>query len=312
MQKKLKPKSSRPVDFERFWRSTKRELFRTPLEIKLEPLEQTESPQIEGERATFTSFGGARVRGYLLRWKDAQPRPLVLHSHGYNSQCVPQWEWARAGMNVFGVDIRGFGLSERALPQRSRWGYMLTGIESPESYVLRGAICDYIQAIRIGRTLLGRQVSRIVIHGTSFAGGLALMAEAVSHRADLLVLAVPTFGWSEGRHFFVKAGSGSELNQYLEERPEAAEDLMLVLRYFDPMNFAGWIRCPTLVGLGLQDEVVPAHTVYAIVNHLSGPHRVIEFPVSHTTSAEEELWKRFEEEWIRLALEGVPANFEGD
>lgn len=224
----------------------------------------------------------------------------------------PEWEWALAGMNVFGVDIRGFGMSMDAVPKRSRWGYMLTRIESPETYVLRGAVCDYIQAVRIGKMLLGPEVSRTVLRGTSFAGGLALMAEAVLQTADLLVLAVPTFGWSEGRHFFVKAGSGSELNQYLEKRPEAAEDLMLVLRYFDPMNFAEWVRCPTLVGLGLQDDVVPAHTVYAIVNHLKGPHRVIEFPVSHTTSAEGELWKQFDEEWIGLALHGVLADFEKD
>jgi len=87
---------------------------------------------------------------------------------------------------------------------------------------------------------------------------------------------------------------------------------MLVLRYFDAMNFAEWVRCPTLVGLGLQDDVVPAHTVYAIANHLGGPHKVVEFPVSHTTLAEEALWTQFDDEWIQLALNGLPADFGKD
>lgn len=89
MQKKLKPSSTRPVDFENFWKDTKKELLRIPLDVKLEPLALTERLQIEWSEASFVSFGGMRVGGYLLRWKDAKPRPLVIHSHGYNSQCTP-------------------------------------------------------------------------------------------------------------------------------------------------------------------------------------------------------------------------------
>ncbi len=84
---------------------------------------------------------------------------------------------------------------------------------------------------------------------------------------------------------------------------------MLVLSYFDPTNFAGDIRCPTLVGLGMEDNVVPAPTVYAIADRLGGPHEVMELPVSHTERPEEKLWERFEAYWLRLTLEGVPADF---
>ena len=66
-----------------------------------------------------------------------------------------------------------------------------------------------------------------------------------------------------------RSGSGAEIAHYLDARPEDSEDVMLVLRYFDAMNFAGMIRCGTLIGLGLHDPVVPAETVYSIANHLS-------------------------------------------
>ncbi len=62
----------------------------------------------------------------------------------------------------------------------------------------------------------------------------------------------------EERSLFAKEGSGGEINRYLEAHPEREEDLMTVLSYFDPMNFANDVRCPTLVGLGLLDDVVPA------------------------------------------------------
>ena len=202
------------------------------------------------------------------------------------------------------------GRSRAALPSPSRWGWVLTGIESPERHVLRGAVCDYLRAVRVGRELLGPVVARTVLEGSSFASGLALMAEALAPAADLLAVAVPSFGWAEGRRLFGSAGSAGEINRYLERRPEhAAEDLMVVLRYFDPMHFAELVRCPTLVGVGLVDEAVPAPTVEAIAAHLGGPHEVMRFPASHSSSPEERRWQAFERRWIELALGGVPPRF---
>jgi cephalosporin-C deacetylase len=183
-------------------------------------------------------------------------------------------------------------------------------VESPERHVLRGAVCDYLRAVRVGRELLGAAVTRTVLQGSSLAGGLALMAEALIGVADLLAVAVPSFGWVEGRRLFANSGSAGEINRYLERRPEhAAEDLMVVLRYFDPLNFAGLVRCPTLVGVGMIDQVVPAPTVLAIAAHLAGPLELMRFPVSHSGSPEERRWRAFERRWLRLALGGVPAGF---
>ena len=302
------PPLKRAPDFESFWEKTRVELGRVAPNASRHPL-GSEDPALCFERLGFDSLGGARVSGYAIRWKDAVPRPLVVDSHGYGGELEPKWHWARAGVNVVGVEARGYGNSKGALPSPSSWGYVLTGIESPEEHVLRGAVCDYARAVEVGGEVLGASVSRTVLHGASFAGGLAVMAEALLQAADLLVVAVPSFGWTEGRRFFVREGSGEEINRYLEAHPGSEEDLMLVLSYFDPMNFAGDVCCPTLVGLGIEDDVVPAPTVYAIADRLGGPHEVMELPVSHTQRPEEKLWERFEAYWLRLALEGVPADF---
>ncbi len=303
-----RPPLSRPVDFFEFWSQTIDELDRTPPVLERQAASARAGLELEG--LSFASLGGARIHGYLLRWADGEPRPLVVHGHGYGGRSMPRWRWARAGLNVVGVDVRGCGRSRAALPSRSRSGYVLTGIESPERHVLRGAVCDYLRAARVGRELLGAAVTRTVLQGSSFAGGLALMAEALAGMGDLLAVAVPTFGWAEGRRLFASSGSAGEINRYLERRPEhAAEDLMVVLRYFDPLNFAGLIRCPTLVGMGLVDEVVPAPTVLAIAAHLGGPHEVMRFPVSHSEDPEERRWRAFERRWLELALNGVPADF---
>ena len=303
-----RPPLNRPVDFFEFWSQTIDELDRTPPMVERQAAGARAG--LELERLAFASLGNARIHGYLLRWADDAPRPLVVHGHGYGGRSTPRWRWARAGLNVVGVDVRGWGRSRAALPSPSRWGWVLTGIESPERHVLRGAVCDYLRAVRVGRELLGTAVARTVLEGTSFAGGLALMAEALVGVADLVAVAVPTFGWAEGRRLLASSGSAGEVNRYLERRPEhAAEDLMVVLRYFDPMNFAGLVRCPTLVGVGLADEVVPAPTVLAIAAHLAGPHELMRFPVSHAGSAEERRWEAFERRWLQLARAGAPAGF---
>ena len=300
---------TRPEDFAAFWESTRAQLMRVDPDIERRPTEVSDDTRLHLDIVSFFSLGRVRVQAYFLHWQDDEPRPLVISSHGYGSQCRARWDWARRGVNVLAVDIRGFGLSRDALPNPSRWGYVLTGIESPETSVIRLAVCDYLQAARVGRLLLGDRISGCLFEGVSFAGGLALMAQAVSGDADLLAIGVPTFGWAEGRNLFVKAGSGAEISDYVARRPDRLEDTMVVLRYFDAVNFADRIRCPTLLALGLQDDVVPAKTVYGIANHLAAPYELMEFPVSHTDGPEEEQWAQFESYWLRLATEGVPVNF---
>ena len=309
MLRRTRPQPTPPVDFDAFWTKTVYELRDLPSAATREAVSVDPDLPLRLERLTFVSLGGVRIHGYTLRWTDGEARPLVVHSHGYGSETTVAWPWAKRGMHVVGVDIRGFGRSAAAVPDRSRWGYMLTGVESPERHVLRGAICDYLQAARLGQDFVDGPVCRTVLHGVSFAGGLALMAEAVHPTADLLVVGVPTFGWAEGRQFFVQSGSGREIIDFLRHRPEYEEDLMVVLRYFDAMNFAGRIRCPTVVGVGLVDDVVPAQTVYAIANHLAGPHEILELPVSHSEEPEERFWGDFETRWLELAIEGPPEGF---
>lgn len=250
----------------------------------------------------FRSLGGVEITGYCIAAKSDEPRPLVLHSHGYNSRCDHQWHLAQAGCNVVGIDIRGCGRSAAAVPETSRWGYVLTGIASPETSILRGAVCDYVRAMEVARGVF-KNTPRFLTYGFSFGGGIALMAEALSGTSDLLVVGVPTFGWAEGRYFLVKSGSGAEVAKYLHSRPESAEDVMLVLRYFDAMNFAEMIKCETLIGLGLKDPVVPAETVYSIANHITAPCEIMEFPVSHTGLPEERRWREFEARWLAIGLQ---------
>lgn len=304
----LPPPGSPPPDLWAFWSATIDELAGIPADVRC-VARPDPAPAVRGYDMSFASWGNRRIRGYAALWDDPRPRPMIVHAHGYRSQVEPRLQWVRAGCHVVGFDIRGFGRSSDAVPSHAHGGWVLTGAHQPESSVLRGAVCDYVRAAQAA-THLGVPVLRRVSHGVSLAGGLAAMAEAVSPQADLLVLGVPTFGWTEGRRLLVERGSGAEVAEFLEAHPQyPEEDLQAVLSYFDTALLAPVIRCPTLIGIGRVDRVVPYASVRAIADRMRAPVEVMTFPVSHDSGPLMDEWERFDRRWLDLALHGVPAGF---
>ena len=214
--------SEGPPDLDVFWAATRADLGTVPFALRRLSRSAPSNDTVAID-LSFRSLGGHRIYGYAITWADQAPRPLVVHAHGYRSQAEPRLEWVRAGCHVLGFDVRGFGRSVDAVPSPSPAGWLLTGARLPETSVLRGAVCDYVRASEVAHAL-GVSTLRVVHHGVSLAGGLALMADAVAPRADLLALGVPTFGWTEGRRLLVERGSGAEVAAFLERHPQYPED----------------------------------------------------------------------------------------
>lgn len=296
-----------PSDFDDFWRTT----YESVLEIDPSPtLARQKSPGhgLIYDQLSFLSFGNVVVSGYLLTHDVAEPRPLIVHSHGYNSQYDVMLNWANTGCNVLGIDFRGFGRSEQV--DLARGGYVLTGIASPNSSILRGAAMDLVQALRTARVLLSARLGRTTLYGFSFGGGMALMAGALETDVDLIVVGQPTLGWHSERLRLSTAGSSAELNRYLDGKPAERDVVMRTLEYFDTLHSAARITTPTVVGIGLDDAVVPSRSVLAIANYIGTRDLEMRIlPVSHSDDPRESLWATFDEEWLQMTNTGLPADF---
>lgn len=301
------PLRHEPDDFDAFWNVS----YESLLEIEPQPVLARQKAPADGliyDRLSFTSLGDVRVSGYLLRHDVAEPRPLIVHSHGYNSQYDVMLNWANSGCNVLGIDFRGFGRSEHL--SLARGGYILTGIESPQMSILRGAAMDLVQALRAGREILGAHVESVTLYGFSFGGAMALIAGALDRNVALLVTGQPTLGWNSERLRLSTAGSAAELNQFLAQNPSKRDNVMRTLNYFDTMHFASRLEVPTLIGIGLDDDVVPSRSVFAVTNHAGTAQLELRIlPVSHSDDPRESLWAEFDQEWLRMARNGVPADF---
>ena len=301
LRRNIYPPLTRADNFFAFWEETLDLLNSTPCAIEISDSQETNDGLIL-KKVIFSSLDNTSIHGYLLTPKHNKPGPLIVYTHGYMGHCDVVWTWAKQGASVLGIDIRGFGESKDAVLQISKHGYVLTGIESEKTSILRGAVCDYIRGIQTAKELLRNKQQSTVLYGKSFGGALACIAAGLTHYADFLVAAVPTFSWAYGRRKLATKGSGEEINNFIKFHPDKEHQTMQVLSYFDTMNFAPLIKCSTLIGVGLQDPVVPAETIYAFVNHLNCSKQIREFPVSHSSSPEEALWNGFEKEWMQLIM----------
>lgn len=306
-----------PPDFVPFWRETLAELNEVPLGLEVELQEAAESGQeglLLGEWSA-NSLGGRRIGGPLAM--PAKRRgPQWVYGHGYGSVhagCGWRPELARLGFIAVGCDARGYKRSRRpgdpGVP-----GWILSGIEARESYILRGAVADTVRAVQVARALEGADPRQTVLEGGSFSGGTAVLAAPWIDDLAYLAARVPTFGAYDLRRTLVKRGSGAEINAYMEGLDEAGRRALRErLRYFDAVNAAAYIDgIPVTVGLGVSDVVVPGETVAAIYHAIPSPDKeLLTVPCSHTDHPLAAQWSRFTEHIQRRALALLAARPQG-
>ncbi len=301
------PFCTEPSDFDEFWSRTRDTLLETdPCPMLARQMAPGRS--LTYDQLSFVSLGQVGISGYLLSQNSSEPRPLVIHSHGYNSQYDVMLNWANHGCHVLGIDFRGFGRSQRmSLASRS---YVMTGIDSPGTSILRGSVSDLVQAMRVGRLLLGDRMSSLTLYGFSFGGAMALMAATLDPSADLVVAGQPTLGWHSERLRLAQAGTGAELRRYLEANPGRRGVVMDTLNYFDTLHFAARAKTPTIIGIGLDDAVVPSRSVIAISNNVATDRFEVRIlPVAHSDDPRESLWSDFDDEWLGYTADGLPDDF---
>ncbi len=236
------------------------------------------SVDAESNRVTIESLRHVRIVGQLTMPGDAKPvRGGVVASHGYD---VPTTDlsadsepWNGRGLATLRIRVRGYPPSVEDMPDL-RGAWIPHNIDSPEAWILRGAVGDVVQAYRCLRAKLGPDLP-ISIHGESFGGGLAVIAAAqlaaMNDPPARLVLGLPTFGdwrWRAGRYC---NGSGGQINRIIETKRQDGGRFIEQLRLFDTAIHGTAITCPVLCKLAIQDDVVPAPSAAAVFNAIGSP-----------------------------------------
>jgi cephalosporin-C deacetylase len=180
--------------------------------------------------------------------------------------------------------MRGQGRSRTPEIPEYAHKHVLTGIESRETYVLRGCVADIWCAASALTELFPIAHDCLHYMGTSFGGGLGALALAWDRRFSAAYLGLPTFGNHPLRVTLPCLGSGEALRKRFRRHP----DVMDVLRYYDAAATARFITMPMVCTCALFDPAVPPPGQFAVYNALAGPKTLFVSQAGHFAYPEEE------------------------
>jgi cephalosporin-C deacetylase len=254
----------RPPDFDQFWQDTLAETARHPLNASVERDAMRSTDDVDVFDVRYDSYLGVRIACWYCRpAKRAGKLPALIHVPGYVSEPMLPKASAREGYCALSVAPRG-KLRSNAQFNPGYPGLLVENIVDRNTYSYRGF---YVDAFRAVDFLLGRDDvdhSRIGITGSSQGGALTIVTAAMRHEITCAAAGAPYLCGFMDAAKLTHSYPYQEINDYLRLYPEREEQVRRTLDYFDGINFAPKIECPTIVNIGLRDDVCPPETGYAV------------------------------------------------
>ena len=272
---------SRPDDFERYWSDLLAEVGGVPLEPSLEydPMRSTDDAEVYDIR--YTSLDRVRISGWYTRPREASvapPYPGLLLVPGYISDPVIPKEWARQGYAALAVAPRGKVRSRSQVDARYP-GLLVENSVDRSTYGYRAFFVDACRAVDllIGRPEVDR--SRVGVHGSSQGGALTVVLAALRRDAIACGAAGAPYlcGYLDAARL-TRSYPYHEITEHLRRHPEQRAEIEETLPYFDVINFAPLIEAPMLVYIGLEDDVCPPETGFALHAAVQSEKRLIATP----------------------------------
>ena len=287
-----------PKDLRAFWDESIAELATVDPQYKVEPSPEGSTAKTDCFLVEMRSLGDVRIRGWFEVPKSAGPHPVLLRVPGYTQGMMPTK--LITDMAVLSLNIRGHGNSTEDEPAYAWWGpgdYLLRGLDDPQKFFYRGAIMDCLRGVDFVTSRPEVDIKRIGITGGSQGGMLSFAAAALDKRIVLSAPDIP-FIPDSMKGFKTTAWPGMIVRHWLGRDPKNTWEVAgATFSYIDPKNLAGWIECPLLMGVGLQDTAATAPTAFAAYNQVRGPkeYRVYS-KAGHSTPPEHKVVKMA---WIR-------------
>ena len=289
---------SKPADFDAFWTDAKQELEKVKPEFKV-----TEMPDSskDGRRVFLVemkSLNGLTVRGWLTEpiTKNKNKKFVVLLGlPGYQVSLKPMFG-TDPDIAIFTLNIRGSGNSRDVINVR-RETYITLNLEDKNRYIMRGAIMDCVRAVDFIYSRPELRHDNIIAAGGSLGGYLAIATSGIDKRINFCSAANPIL--SDIRNLVNEVDWPIiDIKKYVTIRPGLTFNKVLNnLDYFDAKNFATSVTCPTLVGLGLVDNIAPPNHVYALYNNIPAQKHLIIFrDLGHEIGIKYEV---YEGRWMR-------------
>ena len=258
-----------PEAFREYWQETLDGLARYPAcpEVELLPLRSTAFATLYGVR--LTSLGPYRLFGYLSIPAGAGPFPAIYYPPKYQSvlEIIPQGTANLQRSRYITFSLAGRGQRNADTPYAAMFPGLLTeGIESAESYILRGIVADGVRGLQFLLTRRELDAARVVVIGNDIALITAALAGGATH-----VVAAPALFYKTAELApRTQAYPLEEINDYLRMFPARAEAVRRTLALYDLRAFAPRVTATTLLMVGAPGTMLDGTALKPLVTALAG------------------------------------------
>src|SRR5438093_6282557 len=258
----------KPEDFDAFWDAVLHQVAALPLNPEMIPDPLRTSEEVEVFQVFYTSLEHVRIAAWYCRpARRAERIPAMLLLPGYQADPPIPKEWALKGYGALSVAPRGKLRSHRQFNP----GYpnLLTyNIVDRHTYAYRGFYMDSWRGVDF---LLSRpevDPRRLGVTGSSQGGGLTITTAAMRPEIRAAAAGAPYLCGFMDAIELTHTYPYEEINDFLRLHPESRHAVEETVAYFDGINFADRISCPIIVNIGLQDNVCPPETGYALFDRI--------------------------------------------
>ena len=271
----------RPTDFDEFWAATLAEAARIPLSPSLEHVPLRSTDEVDVFEIHYDSLDCLRIAGWYCVPRASYlppPYPGLLIVPGYISEPTLPKAWAKRGYAAVGVAPRG-KLRSNASFNPGYPGLLVHNIVDRNTYAYRGFYVDACRAVDFVQSRPEVDADRIGVHGSSQGGALTIVTAALRSAAVTCGAAGAPYlcGFMDAASL-THSYPYEEINDYLRLHPEREPLVRATVAYYDGVNFAPLIRCPMLLYIGLEDDVCPPQTGYAVYRALTCPKDLHAYP----------------------------------
>ena len=261
----LKIQSPAEVEgFADFWRNNYELVMAKKPEYKVEAELWCPRSDERFYRIRVKNYDGVEIVMFIARPENSQGGLVVGQGYGNPGTGV----LSRYRLTTAFACVRGLGFSQcYDIPWEPN-DHVIYGIESKETYILRGAIADQWMAASVLLDMFPDTADNLNYMGSSMGGGMGALLLAWDKRFKAAHLNVPTFG-AEIRFDFESAGSGEACRKYIMEHPESRK----VLAWFDASAAAKYITIPVCCAPALFDPRVPPVGQFSICNSIDEKYK---------------------------------------
>ena len=301
---KIQPFTKEPNGFMDYWKKAISENQKTEMKYTMEYVESMSDDVAETYLVKLRVDQKHWLYGYLLLPKNAKEGscPVVFTPPGAGVKTIKEVTsrnyFQKEGMIRFITEIHGLRptIEEKDFEEiRSAFSeYLEMGLDSPDHYYMRHVYLGLVRCIDFLTSLPQWDGRNVAVLGGSQGGALSIITAALDQRVTHCVANHPALS-------DMAAGSVGQTSGYPHfDSSFYTESNILTMSYYDVVNFAKYVKCPTYLTWGFNDDTCPPTTSYAVWNSLKCEKESLVTPINEhwTTDAT----NRKQMEWIKARL----------